>query len=152
LPERPHKNWYDGLKLILPLVDDPAKADQLHWTAAKLCGWLREHTEYDLSYRTLVRYLHEQGYARRIPRPMPEPTDRKNGSSSVRNAPAGCHSFWPIPQHECFSVTRQALKEIPGHATNGSSVAPAPSKAITEAIRGATLWEQWNLQAANSSV
>ncbi|MFT3992303.1 MAG: IS630 family transposase [Luteolibacter sp.] len=60
---------------ILPLVDDPSKADQLHWTAVKLCGWLKEHTSYDLSYRTLVRYLHEQDYARRIPRPMPEPPD-----------------------------------------------------------------------------
>ncbi|MEY4245436.1 MAG: hypothetical protein RLZZ245_3021 [Verrucomicrobiota bacterium] len=30
-----------------------------------------------MSYRTLVRYLHEQNYARRIPRPMPEPSDRE---------------------------------------------------------------------------
>src|SRR5262245_61631272 len=56
---------------ILPLVDDPSSAGQTHWTVTKLCGWLRAEKDLDLSYRTLVRYLHEQGYARRIPRPVP---------------------------------------------------------------------------------
>lgn len=60
---------------ILPVVDDPTLAGQLHWTAVKLCGWLREQKPFDISYRTLVRYLHEHNYARRIPRPVPEPPD-----------------------------------------------------------------------------
>ena len=62
---------------ILPVVDDPSLAGETHWTLTKLCGWLRQEKEMDLSYRTLVRYLHEQRYARRIPRPVPEPPDRK---------------------------------------------------------------------------
>lgn len=62
---------------ILPLVDDPALAGQLHWTAVKLSGWLRQEKPFDISYRTLVRYLHEHRYARRIPRPVPEPPDRE---------------------------------------------------------------------------
>jgi len=61
---------------ILPLVDDPSLANQTHWTLTKLCGWLREEKQMDLSYRTLVRYLHEHRYARRIPRRVPEPPDR----------------------------------------------------------------------------
>lgn len=61
---------------ILPIVDDPSKAGQLHWTAVKLCGWLKQEKSFDISYRTLVRYLHEHRYARRIPRPMPEPPDK----------------------------------------------------------------------------
>jgi len=61
---------------ILPIVDDPSLADHTHWTVTKLCGWLREKKQLDLSYRTLVRYLHEHNYARRIPRRMPEPPDR----------------------------------------------------------------------------
>lgn len=60
---------------ILPVVEDPTLAGQLHWTAVKLCGWLREQKPFDISYRTLVRYLHEHNYARRIPRPVPEPPD-----------------------------------------------------------------------------
>jgi len=63
---------------ILPVVDDPSLADHTHWTVTKLCGWLREEKQLDLSYRTLVRYLHEHNYARRIPRRMPEPPDRDN--------------------------------------------------------------------------
>jgi transposase len=42
----------------------------------KLCGWLRDNRELNLSYPTLVRYLHEQDYARRIPRPVPEPPNK----------------------------------------------------------------------------
>ena len=61
---------------ILPVVDDPSLAGQLHWTAVKLTGWLRKEKGLELSYRTLVRYLHEHNYARRIPRPVPEPPDR----------------------------------------------------------------------------
>jgi len=59
---------------ILPVVDDPSQANQLHWTVTKLCGWLHEEKGLDLSYRTLVRYLHEHNYARRIPRPFPLPS------------------------------------------------------------------------------
>ena len=48
---------------ILPVVDDPKLADRHHWTARALCGWLKHNKELMLSYRTLVRYLHEQGVA-----------------------------------------------------------------------------------------
>lgn len=61
---------------ILSVVDDPSLAGQTHWTLTKLCGWLREEKQIELSYRTLVRYLHEHDYARRIPRKIPEPPDR----------------------------------------------------------------------------
>lgn len=61
---------------ILALVDDPSLANQTHWTLTKLCGWLRQEELIDLSYRTLVRYLHEHRYARRIPRRIPELHDR----------------------------------------------------------------------------
>lgn len=61
---------------ILPIVESPQLADQLHWTGVKLCGWLKNHRDLDISYPTLLRYLHENNYARRIPRPIPEPPDK----------------------------------------------------------------------------
>lgn len=61
---------------ILPLVDDPSLAGERDWTAVKLCGWLQNQEQLQLSYSTLVRYLHEKNYARRIPRPVPGPPDR----------------------------------------------------------------------------
>lgn len=76
-PGRPRKIASEQVaNEILPLVDDPALAHQTHWTVTKLCGWLRDEKQLDLSYRTLVRYLHEHNYARRIPRRIPEPPDR----------------------------------------------------------------------------
>jgi transposase len=76
-PGRPRLLENDAVRSeILPLVDDPSLAGQLHWTAVKLTGWLRQEKGLEISYRTLVRYLHEHNYARRIPRPVPEPPDR----------------------------------------------------------------------------
>jgi len=56
--------------VILPVVDDPGAASQTHWTVTKLCGWLEEAKDLDLSYSTLLRYLHEQEFARRISRAL----------------------------------------------------------------------------------
>ena len=60
---------------IIPLIENPEQADQYHWTAVKLCGWLNQTKGLELSYPTLVRYLHEHSIVRKIPRPMPEPRD-----------------------------------------------------------------------------
>jgi len=61
---------------ILPVVDDPRSSGRYQWTLVSLCGWLKEELDLEISYRTLVRYLHEHDYARRIPRPVPEPPDK----------------------------------------------------------------------------
>ena len=47
---------------ILPVVDDPTLGGQLHWTAGKHCGWLREEKLFVISYRALVLYLHEHNF------------------------------------------------------------------------------------------
>ena len=62
-------------KEVLPVVDDPRQAGQHHWTGRKLHGWLKEDCGIDISYSTVVRYLHEQDYKLKIPRPVPEPRD-----------------------------------------------------------------------------
>ena len=35
-------------KMILPVVDDPSLAGERHWTAVKLCGWLRANRDLDI--------------------------------------------------------------------------------------------------------
>jgi len=87
---------------ILPLVDDPSLADHTHWTVTKLCGWLREKKQLDLSYRTLVRYLHEHNYARRIPRRMPEPPDRGEWEKQRETFGAQLVSMLEDPSSEVF--------------------------------------------------
>jgi transposase len=62
---------------VLPVVDDPGLVGETHWTARKLHGWINSTLQSDLSYRTVVRYLHEHDYKRKIPRPMPEPPNKE---------------------------------------------------------------------------
>ena len=62
---------------LITAVDDPNSVGEYHWTAKKIHGWIRKEIHADISYRTVVRYLHEQGYKRKVPRPMPEPSDKE---------------------------------------------------------------------------
>lgn len=74
---RPRKLTIEAVReTILPLVADPSKAGQKHWTAVKLHGLLKDDVCKDLSYSTLVRYMHENGLVLKVPRSMPEPPDR----------------------------------------------------------------------------
>ena len=44
--------------LLEPVLLDPSKAGQVHWTAVKLHGYLKEKLAIELGYRTTVRWLH----------------------------------------------------------------------------------------------
>ena len=61
---------------VIPLLDDPGSVGEEHWTAVKLRGYLERECAVDVSYPTLVRYLHEFSRHPRVPRPMPEPRCR----------------------------------------------------------------------------
>lgn len=61
---------------VLPVLDDPGSVGEEHWTAVKLRGFLVRECALEVSYPTLVRYLHEHGRHPRVPRPMPEPRCR----------------------------------------------------------------------------
>lgn len=58
---------------VAPLLEDPTKAGEVHWTGVKLHGYLREKLGVELGYSTLLRTLHEQRWTLRIPRPWPLP-------------------------------------------------------------------------------
>lgn len=77
---------------VLPILDDPGSVGEEHWTAVKLRGYLISECCVEVSYPTLVRYLHEQNRHLRVPRPMPEPRDhdqweeqRKSFSERLRS-------------------------------------------------------------------
>lgn len=72
-PGRPRKIKLERLRdLLVPVLEEPAKAAQLHWTGVKLHGWLKEQLLVDLGYRTTIRYLHELNYNLRVPQRWPE--------------------------------------------------------------------------------
>jgi transposase len=70
---RPRKVKLERVRdLLLPVLENPAQAGQVHWTGVKLHGYLKEQLCVDLGYRTAVRWLHELNYHLRFPRPWPE--------------------------------------------------------------------------------
>ena len=63
--------------LLLPVLEDPSKAGEVHWTGIKLHGWLKHEIQDELGYRTVVRYLHEIDYNLRVPRSWPQRQDEE---------------------------------------------------------------------------
>ena len=62
-PGRPRKVKLERLRdLLVPVLEDPAKAAREHWTGVKVHGWLKEQLALELGYRTTIRYLHELDY------------------------------------------------------------------------------------------
>lgn len=70
---RPRKVKLQKLRdLLVPVLEDPAQAEQVHWTGVKVHGWLKEQLCLELGYRTVIRYLHELDYNLRVPQRWPE--------------------------------------------------------------------------------
>ena len=77
-PGRPRKAKLERVRdLLLPVLENPAQAGQVHWTGVKLHGYLKEKLAIELGYRTAIRYLHELDFNLRVPRPWPERQDEQ---------------------------------------------------------------------------
>jgi transposase len=50
--------------LLVPVLENPRQAGELHWTGVKIHGFLKKQLGLDVGYSTTVRYLHL-----RVPRP-----------------------------------------------------------------------------------
>lgn len=72
-PGRPRKVKLERVRdLLVPVLENPASAGQVHWTGVKLHGFLQEKLCLELGYRTAIRWLHELDFHLRVPRPWPE--------------------------------------------------------------------------------
>ena len=60
-------------EVLVPVLKDPAQAAMEHWTGVKVHGWLLGRLQAELSYSTVVRYLHDLDFHLRVPRPWPLP-------------------------------------------------------------------------------
>jgi transposase len=70
---RPRKVKLERLRdLLLPVLENPAQAGQVHWTGVKVHGFLKEQLAMELGYRTTIRWLHELDFHLRVPQPWPE--------------------------------------------------------------------------------
>ena len=72
-PGRPRKVKLQRVRdLLVPVLENPQSAGQVHWTGVKLHGYLQEKLCLELGYRTAIRWLHELDFHLRLPRPWPE--------------------------------------------------------------------------------
>jgi transposase len=72
-PGRPRKVKLERVRdLLVPVLQNPAQAGQVHWTGVKVHGYLKEQLAMELGYRTTIRWLHELDFHLRVPQPWPE--------------------------------------------------------------------------------
>ena len=87
-PGRPRKVKLQRVRdLLLPVLENPAQAGQVHWTGVKLHGYLQAQLQLQLGYSTTIRWLHELNFHLRVPQPWPErqnETQRKQFLDELR--------------------------------------------------------------------
>jgi transposase len=57
--------------LLIPLLEDPSKVGETHWTGVRIHGFLTEKLSMVIGYRTTIRWLHELNSNLRVPQPWP---------------------------------------------------------------------------------
>lgn len=65
---------------ISPLLESPQEHNFSYMTVVKLHGHLTSEMEYEISYRSVLRYVHSAGFSRKVPRrshPDQDPEQRK---------------------------------------------------------------------------
>lgn len=68
----------------VPLILEPKRAGELHWTALKFHGHLKDNYREELGYSTLLRYLEENNIALRYPRRWPERQDEDKRRAFIK--------------------------------------------------------------------
>jgi transposase len=59
------------------LIEQPELADQLHWTAVKFHGYLRQELQHEIGYPTVVRWLYDHNFLLKVPQPWPARQDEE---------------------------------------------------------------------------
>ena len=59
------------------LLEQPQKAGEQHWTGVKFHGYLTNQLQLEVGYSTLIRFLHEQNFALKVPQPWPDRQDEE---------------------------------------------------------------------------
>ena len=85
-PGRPRKAKLQRVRdLLVPVLENPAQAGQVHWTGVKLHGYLKEQLQIELGYSTTVRWLHELNFHLRVPQPWPERQNEEERKTFLKN-------------------------------------------------------------------
>ena len=74
-PGRPRKITSGKTTECRQLIDQPALVGVTHWTGKKFHGYLTEQLNLQVGYCTVIRWLQEENYALKVPRPWPDRQD-----------------------------------------------------------------------------
>jgi len=59
------------------LIEHPEEAGEMHWTAKKFHGYLREQLQHEVGYTTILRWLKDNDYRLKVPQPWPDRQDEE---------------------------------------------------------------------------
>lgn len=80
---RPRRISVDKTATYRAVVEQPQSVGECHWTAKKFHGYLRSVCGEAVGYSTVTRWLHEQNYCLKVPRPWPDRQDEAQRESFV---------------------------------------------------------------------
>ena len=61
----------------MELIEEPEQAERTFWTAKAFHGYISERYRLELSYSTVIRFFHNQGYKLKVPQPWPDRQDEE---------------------------------------------------------------------------
>ncbi|MBF0569012.1 MAG: IS630 family transposase [Nitrospirae bacterium] len=74
-PGRPKKIKKEQAQELVKLIEKPEQTGRTFWTAKAFHGYITEAYQIECSYKTVLRFFHEEGFALKVPQPWP---DRQN--------------------------------------------------------------------------
>lgn len=80
---RPPKITAEKTAAFVDLIRHPELANETHWTGKKFYRYLTHTLEEEIGYRTVVRWLHEQGFRLKVPRSWPNGQDEEKREAFV---------------------------------------------------------------------
>ncbi|MGC9031153.1 MAG: IS630 family transposase, partial [Desulfomonilaceae bacterium] len=69
---------------VRDLLLHPEKVNETHWTGRKFHGYLTKHCQLEAGYSTLMRWLHDEGFRLKVPRPWPIGQDEEKRKAFVQ--------------------------------------------------------------------
>ncbi len=80
---RPPKIEPEQSREYSELILHPEFVNETHWTGRKFHGYLTEHCKLEAGYSTLMRWIHEEGFRLKVPRPWPDGQDEEKRKAIV---------------------------------------------------------------------
>ena len=65
------------------LVLHPELVKEAHWTGRKFHGYLSQQCKLEVGYSTLMRWLHDEGFRIKVPRPWPDGQDEEKRKAFI---------------------------------------------------------------------